>query len=118
MFIIPEKELMKLLEKKSFKNDLEKIEEILLVFQNVDFIQNNYELLTKLLNVDIERIIYSEYFWYHQYKNEYIKLNKWTVDMEQYEFKILENIGCYVNIDFEIIKGIEEGKISENYIVK
>ena len=38
--------------------------------------------------------------------------------MEQYEFKILENIGCYVNIDFEIIKGIEEGKISENYIVK
>ncbi|MCL1994013.1 MAG: hypothetical protein FWG66_13795 [Spirochaetes bacterium] len=114
MRIVSEKELMELIEEKVFANNIEKIREIVLIFKRENFIQNNYEILVSKLNVDIKSILYSEYFWYHQYKREYTKQHKWTADYEQYEFKLLENIDYFIEIDFDIIEKIQEGKIKEN----
>jgi len=107
MRIITEIELVELLEKEVYNNYEEKLKKISLLFTKI-----KYDILIGKLKVDIKDIVYSQYFWYQQYKKEFIKQHKWTADFEDYEYTLLENIDHYTYLDFDIIEKMENGGYS------
>ena len=74
---------------------------------------NKQEIISKEGTITLEDIIYSQYYWFNQYKREYYKKYGRDEGMEQQAFRLLENMNIELsnNLDWAVIEQIENGSI-------
>ena len=99
MRIMREMELLPFLESKEYNTREELLRAICLCFEE------KKEILKRELEMDIESIFYSEYYWNVQFKNEYTKKNGFDAGIDQHIFKLLERVPF--DVDWDIIEKIE-----------
>lgn len=69
--------------------------------------------IQEILEVSLETILYSKYYWCTQYKNRFNELYGKDVGIDQQQYKIIEEMMQRINdVDWSFIQMIEEGKIT------
>lgn len=82
------------------------------IFNYVCFLVNEDEAIQKRLNINIETVLYTKFYWYTKYKNRYIELYGSDAGIEQQQFKLIEEIEQKLNdVNWNLIEEIETGKI-------
>ena len=81
-------------------------------FNNCVFLDDYKERITNQTNITTEDILYSLYYWGHQFLERANELSHIDVGFEQWHFKIIEQIeSCCEEIDFSLLEKIENNKI-------
>lgn len=107
MRILSENELLQLIEKECFENEEEKLRVISILFQN------DSDLSMKL-HVDHESIFYSQYFWYLKFQAEFMRNHGYDAGIEQGQFKLLESISNFIDLNWDVIEKITNNELHEN----
>lgn len=117
---------MKILEKHTIKSFIDKMNfidqksnniqdvELRILLSLVNFLDLKKQEITgedETLNLD--DILYSHYYWFCQFKNEYYKKYGKDEGLEQQAFKIIENMNIDLpdGVNWSIIEQIENGSI-------
>ena len=120
MRIISEKELLELLtcfELKEYTPRDDNTREALLE-KICACLHENIEVIKKELKTDIGSILYSQYYWFLQYKKEVVKNHGYGMyNRELAKLTLIEDrwgAEWNFNIDWDVIDKIEENEIKEN----
>jgi len=75
-----------------------------------EFICNKEQELLDTFNMCYEDILYSKYYWFSKLKNRYELVLHKDVGIDQYQYKILEEIELNVEsvVDWELIQKLEK----------
>lgn len=97
--------------KKQIKYEDEKIND---AYNNWKFLFEYSSVILKKYKINLEYVLYSEYYWCARFTQEYYK--KYGVDsgMDQYYFKLIEKIEHTLgNVDISLLEKLENDDISD-----
>lgn len=67
--------------------------------------------IQELIEVSLETILCSKYYWCTQYKNRYNELYGKDIGIDQQQYKIIEEMAQRIkSVDWGVIQMIDEGK--------
>jgi len=115
MKILSETNIQLLMEKMSFvcKKSNNEDADLSKFVAYINFLVDRKDEIIKIINVELEDVAYSHYYWFWALKEVYFKKHGKDEGLEQQALKILEtmNFELQGNIDWEIIEQIENGCI-------